>query len=53
MQITFGIELSMSGTSGKLTYQRRRLRKWKLYDKKIQREKGNYPKSMTKVVIIK
>ena len=53
MQITCGIEISMSGTSGKPTYQRYRLRKWKLYDKNSQREEGKCPKSLTKVVIIK
>ena len=48
-----GIALSMSGTIGKPTFQGRRLRKWKLYDKSSQREKGKFQKAITKVVIIK
>ena len=39
----------MSGIVGKLNFQGRRLRKWKLYDKSSQREKGKFPKAMTKV----
>ena len=53
MQITCGIELSMLGTIGKLTCQGRRSRKWKLYDKISQREKGKCLKAMTKAVITK
>ena len=43
----------MLGTIGKPTCQGRRLRKWKIYDKSSQIEKGKCPKAMTKVVIIK
>ena len=53
MQITCGIELAMSGTIGKPTCQGRRLRKWKLYDKSSQREKGKCPKAKIKYVITK
>ena len=43
----------MSGTIGKPTFQGRRSRKWKLYDKRSWREKGKFPKYMTKFVIKK
>ena len=53
MQITRGTELAMSGTIGKPTFQGRRSRKLKLYDKSSQREKEKCPKAMTKVFITK
>ena len=53
VKITCGIELAMSGTISKPNFQGRRLRKWKLYDKSSQREKGKCPKDMTKDVIKK
>ena len=53
MQITCGIEISMSGTIDKPTCQGMRLRKWKLYDRNSQKEKGKCPKAMAKVFIKK
>ena len=43
----------MSGTIGKTTFQGRRLIKWKLYEKRVQREKGKCPTHITKYFIIK
>ena len=48
MQVTHGIELSVSGTIGKPTCQGRRLRKWNLSKKRSQREKGKVPKRYDK-----
>ena len=53
MQITYAIELAISGTSGNQNFQGRILIKWKLYDKISQIEKGKCPKTMTKVAIVK
>ena len=52
-KIICGIELAMSGTIGKPTFQGRILRKWKIYEKRSQREKGKCSKSMTKDAITK
>ena len=43
----------MSCTIGNPNFQGRRLRKWKIYDKSSQREKGKCPKAMKKNFITK
>ena len=43
----------MLGPIGKPNFKGRRSRKWKLYEKSSQREKGKCPKAMTKAVITK